>query len=60
MQNSFMQITNDQVIFDKSDLLLYASILVAVIVIIVLILVAIKSRKKDFIKTIPTNLKDEV
>ena len=60
MQNNFIQITDSQVIFNKNDLLLYAGILVAVVVVILLIVIAIKSRKKNFIKTIPTNLKDEV
>lgn len=59
MQNTFVQVRDDQIIFDKSDLIMYAVLAAVLIVIIVVVIVALKRRKKDFIKTLPTNLKED-
>lgn len=55
-----MQIQDDKIIFDKNQLIMYAAIAAAVVVIILVITIAAKTRRKNFIKTVPTKLKDEV
>ena len=57
MKNNFIQIQDNSIIFDKNQLVMYAGIALAVVVVVLLILFAVKSRKRNFIKTIPTNLK---
>lgn len=59
MQNSFIQVTNDSIILNKSDLVMYAIAAAVVIVLIIVIAIALKSRKKNFIRTVPTHLKGE-
>ena len=58
MKNNFIQIQDNSIIFDKNQLIMYAGIALAVVIVVLLILVALKSRKRNFIKTIPTNLKN--
>jgi hypothetical protein len=60
MNNAFMQIQDDKIIFDKNQLIMYAVIAAAVLILVVIITIAAKARRKNFIKTVPTNLKDEV
>ncbi len=55
-----MQIQDDKIIFDKNQLIMYAAIAATVVVIILVITIAAKTRRKNFIKTVPTKLKDEV
>ena len=57
MKNNFIQVQDNSIIFDKNQLIMYAGIVLAVIVVVLLGLFALKSRKRNFIKTIPTNLK---
>ena len=57
MKNNFIQIQDNSIIFDKNQLVMSAGIALAVVVVVLLILFAVKSRKRNFIKTIPTNLK---
>lgn len=57
MNNTFVQVQDNSIIFDKNQLIMYAAGALATVVIIALILFAVKSRKRNFIKTIPTNLK---
>ncbi|RYF29141.1 MAG: hypothetical protein EOO17_02630 [Chloroflexi bacterium] len=59
MQNNFIQIQGDKVIIDKNSLVTLAVVVVLVIVVVAIVTIAAKSRKKNFIKTIPTNLKEE-
>ena len=58
MKNNFIQVQDNSIIFDKNQLIMYAGMALAVVVVVLLILFAVKSRKRNFIKTIPTNLKD--
>ena len=58
MKNNFIQIQDNSIIFDKNQLIMYAGMALAVVVVVLLILFAVKSRKRNFIKTIPTNLKN--
>ncbi len=60
MNTAFMQIQDDKIIFDKNQLIMYAAIAATVVVIILVITIAAKTRRKNFIKTVPTKLKDEV
>ena len=57
MKNNFIQVQDNSIIFDKNQLIMYAGIALAVIVVVLLVLFALKSRKRNLIKTIPTNLK---
>ena len=57
MKNNFIQVQDNSIIFDKNQLIMYAGIALALIVVVLLVLFALKSRKRNFIKTIPTNLK---
>ena len=57
MKNNFIQVQDNSIIFDKNQLIMYAGIVLAVGVVVLLVLFALKSRKRNFIKTIPTNLK---
>lgn len=59
MQNSFIQIQGDQIIIDKNDLMTLAVIATVVIVAVIIVTIALKKRKKNFIKTLPTNLKED-
>lgn len=59
MLNSFIQVQGDKIIINKNDLVMLAVAAVLVIVVIIIVTIALKSRKKNFIKTIPTNLKEE-
>lgn len=59
VQNNFIQIQGDKVIIDKNSLVTLAVVVVLVIVVVAIVTIAAKSRKKNFIKTIPTNLKEE-
>lgn len=59
MQNSFIQIQGDKVIIDKNSLVVLAVAVALIIIVIIIVTIAAKSRKKNFIKTIPTNLKEE-
>ena len=58
MDNTFLQVQGDKIIIDKAQLTMYAAAAAAVIVIVLIALIANKARQKNFIKTIPTNLKD--
>ena len=59
MQNNFIQMNGDQIIIDKNDLITLAIAAVAIIVVAIVVTIVLKNRKKDFIKTLPTNLKEE-
>lgn len=59
MLNNFIQVQGDKVIFDKSSLVTIAVVAALVVIVIIGIAIAAKTRKKNFIKTIPTNLKEE-
>lgn len=59
MQNNFIQMNGDQIIIDKNDLIALAIAAVAIIVVAIVVTIVFKNRKKDFIKTLPTNLKEE-
>ena len=58
MQDPLIRTAEDQIIIDQSQLTMYAILAAIVVVLLILIVVALKRRKKDFIKTVPTNLKD--
>jgi hypothetical protein len=60
MQNTFIQVQGDQIIVDKNQLIMYSIAAAIVVVLLIVITIAVKSRKKNFIRTIPTNLKDEI
>lgn len=57
MKNTFLEVQSDKIIIDKNQLIMYAIAAAVAVVLFFVIFVGIKSRKKDFIKTIPTNLK---
>jgi hypothetical protein len=57
--NNFIQIQGDNVVINKNDLVMLLVAAILVIVVIVVVTIALKSRKKNFIKTVPTNLKEE-
>lgn len=59
MLNNFIQVQGDKVIFDKNSLVTIAVVAALVVIVIIGIAIAAKTRKKNFIKTIPTNLKEE-
>ena len=56
--DNFLRLQGNDVIIDKNQLILYGAAAVAVILLVGILLIASKTRKKSFIKTIPTNLKD--
>ncbi len=49
----------DQIIIDKNGFITLAIAAVAIIVVAIVVTIVFKNRKKDFIKTLPTNLKEE-
>ena len=59
MQNNFIQVKGDQVIIDINDLMTLALVAAVVIVALIVVTVVLKKRKKNFIKTLPTNLKED-
>ena len=59
MLNNFIQVQGDKVIFDKNSLVTIAVVAALIVIVIIGIAIAMKTRKKNFIKTIPTNLKEE-
>lgn len=59
MLNNFIQVQGDKVILDKNSLVTLAVIVALIIVVIIIVTIVAKTRKKNFIKTIPTNLKEE-
>jgi hypothetical protein len=59
VQNTFIQSRGDQLIIDKGQLTTYVAIALIVLIFIALVVIALKRRSKNFIKTVPTNLKDE-
>lgn len=59
MLNNFIQVQGDKVIFDKNSLVTIAVVAALIVIVIIGIAIAAKTRKKNFIKTIPTNLKEE-
>ena len=48
-----------KVLIDQTQLMMYGLVALIVIVLIIVVTVAMKRRKKDFIKTVPTNLKED-
>jgi len=56
--NNFLVVNGNQVIIDKNQLITYAAAVAGVIIVVAIITISAKMRKKNFIKTIPTNLKD--
>ena len=56
--NHFLVVNGNQVIIDKNQLITYAAAAAGVIIVVAIITISAKMRKKNFIKTIPTNLKD--
>jgi hypothetical protein len=56
--NNFLRIQGNDVIVDKNQLIMYGAAAIAVMLLVAIVLIASKTRKKNFIKTIPTNLKD--
>lgn len=59
MLNNFIQVQGDKVIFDKNSLVTIAIVAALIVIVIIGTAIAAKTRKKNFIKTIPTNLKEE-
>ena len=57
MQNTFYQVKDGAIIIDQAQLTTYAIAAAVLVVLAVIITIAIKGRKKNFIKTVPTNLK---
>jgi len=57
VQNTFFQVQNNQIIIDQAQLTMYAIAAGVVILLLVIVALAAKFRKKNFIKTIPTQLK---
>lgn len=58
MTASLVQTQGNNIVIDKGQLVMYAIAAAVVVVLIIVVIIAIKSRKKNFIKTVPTNLKD--
>lgn len=59
MFNSLVMVNGDTITINKNDLIMYAIAGAVVLILVVILIIAFKRRKKNFIKTIPTNLKDE-
>ena len=57
MQNTFYQVKDGSIIIDQAQLTTYAIAAAVLVVLAVIITIAVKSRKRNFIKTVPTNLK---
>lgn len=59
MQNPLIETRGNDIIIDKNTLIMYAVAALVVLVLLVIVIVMFKRRKKNFIKTMPTNLKSE-
>ena len=57
MQNDFLRIQDGQIIVDQAQLTAYAIAALVILVLVAVITIVAKTRKKSFIKTVPTNLK---
>lgn len=59
MQNALFKIQDGYIMIDQAQATTYGIAAVAAVILVVLVTIAIKSRRKDFIRTIPTNLKSK-
>jgi len=57
VQNDFLRIQDGQIIVDQAQLTAYAIAALVILVLVAVITIVAKTRKKSFIKTVPTNLK---
>ena len=58
MNGNFIQIQDGKVIIDQMQLMTYGALVILAILVIIAVIIALKRRNRDFIKTMPTNLKD--
>lgn len=58
MFTNLVKVQGNEIILQRDQFAMLATLIVAVLIVLVVIYVAFKRRQKNFIKTVPTNLKD--
>ena len=58
MFNGLVRLEGNEIILMKDQTIMIASLIIAALILLFVITIALKSRKRSFIKTVPTNLKE--